>query len=182
MYKILRKLMIQLISQSVGRLKKERSWSDFQSIQSTLITFHEYMLTYFLVFLWVLSLVISVTMALPNPRPRIPPQKRDAILAAIVNKHEEDKKMIQEKKIIELWCMDETFMRAYKPYSHIFHASLRPFFTKAPNRIFPDLVQEFYTNLKIFGKTLTSSVKNVKIIINREFFGRMFKIRFLGTS
>lgn len=78
-----------------------------------------------------------------SPRPKIPPQKRDVILDAIVIKHEDDKKMIIENKIIQAWFMEETFTRGYKPYSHIYQASLRSFFTKTPDRIFLDLVQEF---------------------------------------
>lgn len=61
----------------------------------------------------------------------------------MMNKHEKDKKMILENKIIEPWFLDKTFMRGYKPCSHIFQSSLRSFFIKAPDRIFPDLVKEF---------------------------------------
>lgn len=32
------------------------------------------------------------------------------------------------------------------------------------------------------GKTLTSSVKNIRIVIHREYFGRLFEIPFPGTS
>lgn len=73
-------------------------------------------------------------------------------------------------------------MNGYKPYSHICQASLRVFFTKVPNKIYLNVVKEFYSNLYMIGKTLTSSVKIVRIMIHIEQFSRMFEITFLGTS
>lgn len=105
----------------------------------------------------------------------------DVIIAAMMNKHKEEKKMILEKKVIEPWFMGETFMRGYKPYSYICRASLKAFFTNVPYRIFQYIVEEFYINLKILGKTLISPIKNVKIRIHRESFRRIFEILFLGT-
>lgn len=100
----------------------------------------------------------------------------------MMNKHEEEKKMILEENIIEPGFMNKTIMRGHKPYSHICQASLTSFFTKESDIIFPNLVQEFNTNLNILGKTLTSSGKKVKIITDKERFGRTFEITFLGTS
>lgn len=56
-------------------------------------------------------------------------------------------------------------MRGFKLHSHICKASLRELFIRIPDRIYPNLVREFYTNLLIIRKTLTSLMKNVNIII-----------------
>lgn len=72
-------------------------------------------------------------------------------------------------------------MRGYNPYSHTCQASLRSLFTNVPDKIYPNLVKEFYSNLHVVGKTLTLSVKNVRIMIHIERFGWIFEIPFIGT-
>lgn len=127
---------------------------------------------------WYPLFSISVIMGSSSQKRRIP-QRRNVIITKIMNKKEDYKKMILEKRILEPCLMEETFIRGYKTYSHICQAWA--FFINAPDRIFPDQVREFHTNLNIFGNTLTSYTKNATIMIHKECFGRIFKIPLLGT-
>lgn len=77
------------------------------------------------------------------------------------NKQEENKTIL-ENKVIKSCYFEETFMRGYKLYSHNCQASLRTFFTKVPDKIYPNMVKEFYSNLYVIGKTETSSVKTLE--------------------
>lgn len=90
--------------------------------------------------------------------------------------------MILENKILEPCFIEKTFMRGFKPYSHMCQASLRWFFIKTYDKIYPDLVREFYTNILNVGKPHISPVKNIKIVIHKECFGKIFELPFLGTS
>lgn len=59
-------------------------------------------------------------------------------------------------------------MKSYKLYYQICQESLREFFAKVPDRTFPNLVKEFYSNLSIVGTYLRSSFRGVKIEIHKD--------------
>ena len=55
--------------------------------------------------------------------------------------------------------MDDTFIRGYKPYTHICQASLKEFFTKTFDEVYPKLVRELYIKLVVVGKPLITLLK-----------------------
>lgn len=65
-----------------------------------------------------------------------------------------ERKVIIHIKVIQQSFMEESFIRIYKSYIQICQVALRKFFTKVPDRVFINLVKEFYSNLTIVGTYL----------------------------
>lgn len=72
-------------------------------------------------------------------------------------------------------------MKSYKPYSHICQVLLRVFI-KEPDKTFPNLVREFYSNLQMVRTSLRSSLKGVSIDIHKDHIDRIFELPFQGSS
>lgn len=90
---------------------------------------------------------------------------------------------MSNRKAIRLAVMEENFLNNFKPsYAHIRKGFLREIFTKVPNRMFPNLVREFYSNINIKNSSLNSIVKGIEIDIYRNQVGRMLGFLFYGVS
>lgn len=85
-------------------------------------------------------------------------------------------------KVIQPAIIGGNFLNNFKPYVHKCLGLLREYFTKVSDRVLPNLVIDFYSNLKTGDLSLKSSVRGVEIGIPRDQFRRMFKPSFYGVS
>lgn len=90
--------------------------------------------------------------------------------------------MMINRRVIQPYFMEESFMRSHKPCIHIYQRSLREFFIKVHGRILPNLMKQVYSNLMIVGTSLKSTIKGVEINIHRDDFGKMFEFPIQGAS
>lgn len=90
--------------------------------------------------------------------------------------------MILCKKVIQPCHLESNLLRSHKLCHLICQASLKDFFMQVPDRTFPNLIREFYQNLKIVGTSLRSIVSGVEIYIHKDNFGRIFELPFEGKT
>lgn len=78
--------------------------------------------------------------------------------------------------------MEPSLLGSYKLYTQICQATIRYIFTQVSDKSFPNLVIEFYVNLRIVGTSLRSLVRGVEIDIHKDNFRRIFELPFEGKS
>lgn len=86
------------------------------------------------------------------------------------------------KKVIQPWYLEPSLLKSHKPYHLICQSFLKELFNQISDRILPNIVREFYINMRLIRTFLKTYVIGVEIDLHKDQFGRIFELPNEGIS